>query len=59
MTSLAARLGSGAPTLAGAREAVAVHLARQMSYTGCAWAAPDETRRLAAADLDETIAAAR
>jgi lipoyl(octanoyl) transferase len=59
MTSLAARLGSGAPTLAGAREAVAAHVARQMGYTGCAWAAPDETRRLAAADLDETIAAAR
>ena len=47
MTSLAARLGPRAPGLAGAREAVAAHLARQLGYAGCIQCAPEEARRLA------------
>ncbi|MEK7330030.1 MAG: lipoyl(octanoyl) transferase LipB [Candidatus Eisenbacteria bacterium] len=55
MTSLASKLGPAAPTLAGAREAVATHLARQMGCAGCTWATADEARRLAAADHSDTI----
>ena len=59
MTSLAARLGPAAPTLAEARGAVATHLARHMGYEGWTWAASEEACRLAASHETTAAAAAR
>lgn len=47
MTSLASRLGPGAPGLPEAREVVARQLARQLGSPGWAWATADEARRQA------------
>ena len=55
MTSLASKLGAASPSLAEAREAVASHLARQMSYDGWVWAPADEARRPAARDGSEVV----
>ena len=49
MTSLASRLGAGAPTLAEAREVVASHLARRMGYQSWVTATAEAARRAAAA----------
>src|SRR5439155_20894081 len=47
MTSLARRLEEKAPTLAEARERVAVAVAAAMGYEGLAWKDPAQARRLA------------
>jgi lipoate-protein ligase B len=47
MTSLASRLGTGAPSLAEAREVVATHLARLMGYGGWVRATAGEARSAA------------
>jgi lipoyl(octanoyl) transferase len=44
MTSVAARLGASAPTLAEARHEVAGLLARRLGYDGIRWAPADEVR---------------
>ena len=41
MASLASLLGTGAPALAAAREAVAAHLARRMGYSDVNWTGAD------------------
>jgi hypothetical protein len=48
MTSLAARMGDHAPSLAAAREAMAEALSVEMGYTGWSWGEAAEARRLAA-----------
>lgn len=45
MTSVAARLGSEAPSLATVRERVAERFARRFGYSEVRWAAADEVRR--------------
>jgi lipoate-protein ligase B len=61
MTSVAARLGPAAPTLAEARSAVADALARQLGHGGWAFAAGEEARRWGAAPatLAPPVAAVR
>ncbi len=55
MTSVASRLGSRAPSLAAAREAVAAHLARRLGYDGWTWEPAERARRMAMPDLADTI----
>jgi lipoyl(octanoyl) transferase len=55
MTSLAAKSGPTAPTMAQARETVATRLARQMGYADVTWVSADEVRRLALTSRDDTI----
>jgi lipoate-protein ligase B len=50
MTSVAARLGPRAPSLAEARRVVAAELGRQLGYREVRWAGADEVRRLASGE---------
>jgi lipoyl(octanoyl) transferase len=52
MTSAAARLGQGAPSLERARREVAVQVGLQLGYREVRWAPADEVRRLAAGAAD-------
>jgi lipoyl(octanoyl) transferase len=47
MTSLAARMGAAAPTLAVARQAVADQVADHLGHGNILWTRPDEVRKLA------------
>lgn len=58
MTSLAARLGAGAPDLAGAREAVAACVAERLGYPGVTWEDAEVVRRLATAGPGHPIESA-
>lgn len=61
MTSLAERLGPGAPSLAEARTSVAAHLARQLGHQEWRWRSAEDARRAADGRLEteEPAGAAR